>query len=295
MGKVQFKKYNPSILRNAKLIRDSKGYMNTYLLGNGLIYKEVKREDYSLRHSLYRDDFIECLYLKLLLSSQLSDHYLVLPKTVYMDHDDVVGYTVPFVNMASFEDFLRDCNDLDFITDSFVLLSQAVKDMNREGIIFPDLGNASNIFYDPYKRIIKFIDFDGLQVGNCDSFNVSLIMSDYDNPVFDQKKYFDRNTVLYSSNFDKATLLTLFLYYTTGTILTRFNSSDFLRVNGEYSIKRDALDYYLLSTGLLDSPLEEDINLVYDNNKNNNYLETGIKRLRKTHRLCSPDYTFRKI
>lgn len=37
MGNIVFKKYNPSILRNACLIKSDKGYMDTFYLADGSI------------------------------------------------------------------------------------------------------------------------------------------------------------------------------------------------------------------------------------------------------------------
>ena len=300
MKNLEIKRYNPSMLRNATLITNGNGFMRTYNLNNGLIYKEIKRDERSLASALYLDDFTENLTRKLQLSQELEDRFLVLPKSVHMNHDTLVGYTVPVIDMKSFDFYVQNSNDLDFITDSFSLLCNAVKEMNSEGVIFPDLANASNIFYDPKTKTIRFIDYDGLQVRDCSSFVISALMKNPDNPIFRQDKYFNRATSIFTTNFDKASLLALFLYYTTGTKLTKFKdfkSEDFIRDRStlEFSLKKAPLEYYIKSIGLNGSPLEEDINLIYDNSKNNNYLETGIKRLRKTYKLNSPEYKFVKL
>ena len=142
------------------------------------------------------------------------------------------------------------------------MLSEAVKKANSEGIIFPDLGNATNILYDPKSKKIKFIDYDGLQVGDCDTFSISTLMSKYNNPMFNTIKYFNRTTILFNSNFDKATLLALYLYYTTNTNLTKFKKKDYEYRNGFYNIKEESIKEYLEKIGLLDTPIEEEVRRV---------------------------------
>ena len=144
--------------------------------------------------------------------------------------------------------------------------------------------------FDPKNKIIKFIDFDGLQIGDLDSFSVSSLMNNSNNPVFEQKKYFNKQTTLFTPEFDKASLLALFLYFTTGTFLTKFDLNDFDNLHGNISLKKDSIDRYLLYLGLLDSPLEEDISLAYNNDAHNKYPETSIKRLLKSH-----DYDYHNL
>lgn len=296
MRNLDIKKFNSSLLRNATLICDGSGFMRTYNLNNGLIFKQIKEKDGSdYARLLDYDDFKECLEFKLRLSRRIDDENIVLPKTMYMKNDEVIGYTMPYINMKSLSDVLKCTHDLDFITDSFIVLSEAVKKANSEGIIFPDLGNATNILYDPKSKKIKFIDYDGLQVGDCDTFSISTLMSKYNNPMFNTIKYFNRTTILFNSNFDKATLLALYLYYTTHTNLTNFKKKDYEYRNGFYNIKEESIKEYLEKIGLLDTPIEEEVRRVYDIDKNNNYIETAIKKVNKTHRLELSSHTFQRI
>ena len=196
--------------------------------------------------------------------------------------------------MDSLEDLLEKSIDLDFIINSFILLSQAVRTSNQEGIIFPDLANPSNILYDPKNKIIKFIDFDGLQIGDCDSYSIANLMSNFSNPVFERRKYLNRDTGIYTPEFDKASLLTLFLSLTTHTVLTNFKAANFEFVNGDIALKKESLDKYITYVGLNDSPLEEDIRLIYDNDSHNRYPLKALKKLRNTHGLDWFHLTFYK-
>ena len=295
MNKIEIKNINPSLLRNATLLCNGSGFMRTYNLNNGFIYKEIKEKDSSsLNHFLNYDDFVDCLEGKLKISKELSSEHVILPKTIYMNKDRLVGYTMPFISFECFDSIMYKMNNLDDITNMFILLSCAVKEENKNGIIFPDLGNASNIYYDNKNKKIKFIDYDGLQVGDYDSFNVSILMSKYSNPVFEDKKYFDKCTTLYTSNFDKASLLALYLFYTSRTNITKFEGNDFDIIDNKFCLKKKALFEYLYSIGLLDSPILEDFCLIYNNEKNNNYIETSIKRLNKSYNLDFRSHVFKK-
>lgn len=294
MKNLEIKEFKPSILRNATLLRNGNSFMKTYNLNNGLIFKMVKdREENNYVQSIEHDDFVECLYNKLLLSKYFNSSSLVLPKTIYMNKDRLVGYTVPFVNMKSFDEVIRNVYDFDFLIDAFDKLAILVKEHNKSGINFPDLGNATNILLNPRDLTIKFIDYDGFQIDDYDSFAVAKIMNALKNPVLCSKKYYDKRNNLYTNNFDKATLLTLFLYYTTNTIITDFNSDCFEKGKGRYVIKDNILDSYLKSVGLLDSPLDRDIRLMYDIS-NNKYLNTSIKRLKKEYKWDTHSFTFNK-
>jgi hypothetical protein len=99
--------------------------------------------------------------------------------------------------------------------------------------------------------------------------------------------------MLFTKEFDKATLIALYLYYTTGTNVTKFEREDFI-VNGcMIKLKQESLDRYLTEIGLIDSPLSEDVNLLYMN-ADNNYLNTGIKRLVKDYKLDKEKHIFVK-
>lgn len=295
MRNLKVKKFNSSILNHASLICKGSGYMETYNLNNGQILKKIKKpEDLDYIQLFQFDDFSDILAKKLLYSKNLDNESLVLPETIYTSKDRVVGYTVPFVNLKSFDDYLSKTDDMDFLTSSFDLLANEVKKLNKDGIILPDLANDSNVLYDPKNKIIKFIDYDGLQIENYESSNVASLMNFDNNLFFSNKKYFNRAKTLFTRNFDKASLLALYLYYTTHSYLTDFNFNFFERVGDKWVMKDGAINLFFDFTGLLGSPLEEDIRRVYSNSDRNKYLNTSIKRLNKEYTLDFSRHTFNK-
>ncbi len=295
MNNLDIKEFKPSILRNATLICNGSSYMRTYNLNNGLILKIIKERDSEyLSQYVHYDDFIDCLTKKLELSKYIESEHIIMPKAIYIKNDRVVGYTIPYIKMENLDTIIKNTKNLEEITNIFIELSRAVKQENQMGIVFPDLGNATNTFFNPKTKEIRFIDYDGLQIGDYDSFNISLLMSAYDNPMFEKRKYFDKTTTLFTSNFDKASLLALYIYYTTGTNITRFDIKDFKIEENGYVLKQEALVRYLCKLGLEKSAIEDEIECIYNDQKNNSYIETAIKRLIKTHVLDYSSHTFRR-
>ncbi len=294
MHNLQIKKFNPSVLEKATLITNGSNFMDTYYLKNGDILKVLKKREalpYKLAYSYF--DFIRSLYSKLRQSSQLDVEEVVLPKAMYMDGDRLMGYSVLYFDMISLDDFLKENHDIETINDIFYRLGDVVKKANSQGIIMPDLGNANNILIDPKTKEIKLIDYDGLQIKGANSFSISKLMSGSDNPIFKASKYFNSFSMLFSKEFDKATLLALYLYYTTKTNVTQFGRDDFETRGCMIKLKQESLDRYLSEIGLKDSPLEEDVNLLYMN-ADNHYLNTGIKRLVKDYKLDQEKHIFVK-
>ena len=295
MRNLKIKKFNSNLLKNATLIHKGTGYMDTYKLKNGLILKKIKKpDDLNYIQLLQFDDFMDSLTKKLHFSKYLDNDSLVLPDTIYTSKDMVDSYSVPCIDLKSFDEYLSQSNDLDFITKSFDLLANEVKKLNKDDIVLPDLANDSNILYSPKDKVIKFIDYDGIQVGDYDSSSVASLMHFDDNLFFTNKKYFNRSTTLFTPNFDKASLLALYLYYTTHTRLADFNVNFFERVGNKWVMKDGALDLLFEFNGLLGSPLEDDIRRVYSLSDRNKYLNTSIKRLNKEYTLDFSRHTFIK-
>ena len=254
--------------------------MKTYDLNNGNILKLLKTKDFrDPYHFIYYDDFKECLFNKLMISKYIENNSLVLPNAVYMDKDDFVGYTVPKINISPINKLIEESNyDIDYISKIFEVLSYEVRNANKEEILFPDLGNISNVFMDKKTFDIKFIDYDGLQVGDFESFNISSLMDRGTELIFKDKKYINSKTCLFTTNFDKASLLTLYLYFITDENILDMPNTSFKIENKKIVLKEDFFDKYLDSINLLGSPIEEDIRKMFDLNVSNNYPITSIKK-----------------
>ena len=100
MKNLEIKKLNKSVLEKATLICKGSGFMKTYDLNNGNILKLLKEKDErNFLHFAYFDEFKECLEEKLKLAKYIYSDSIVLPNAIYMKNDNVVGYSVPKIDL----------------------------------------------------------------------------------------------------------------------------------------------------------------------------------------------------
>ena len=285
MKNLKIKNYNRSVLEHATLITRGSCFFDTYDLNNGYIFKKLKDDDdLGLLEILEYDTFIKDILVKLQLSQEIDCESIIKPDSIYMLKDFFIGYTVAKVDGVSLDDILSESPDLDFISSLIIKLSEEVRKANKEGVNFPDLGNASNVMIERGTGKIKFIDYDGLQVFDQPSYSISNLISPSTNPYFDSVKYRSKKTGIVESNLDKATLYALFLYYSTKTLMSRFKHGDYVVSGRKISIKDEAIDRYCSEIGVIDTSMQEDIHTIYSP-RTNNYPDTSIKRLVRDYRL----------
>ena len=210
MNNLKIHKWNNQILNGAlKLSKDnSASGMVTYDLENGLILKvivETAFEKDELR------DFKCNLERKILHSKKLVGTDIVLPHTMYMDHDEVVGYTVPKILLPNIGDTLEKNKTFSNVSNVLLLLTNKVEKLNEQGIVFPDLCTYGNIFYDAGTNNIKFIDYDGIQIFDTWSDSVSALIKYDFNPMYASGKYTVPGNFLWTSNIDRASIVALYL------------------------------------------------------------------------------------
>lgn len=210
MNNLKIHKWNNQILNGAlKLSKDnSASGMVTYDLKNGLILKvivETAFEKDELR------DFKCNLERKILHSKKLVGTDIVLPHTMYMDHDEVVGYTVPKILLPNIGDTLEKNKTFSNVSNVLLLLTNKVEKLNEQGIVFPDLCTYGNIFYDAGTNNIKFIDYDGIQIFDTWSDSVSALIKYDFNPMYASGKYTVPGNFLWTSNIDRASIVALYL------------------------------------------------------------------------------------
>lgn len=210
MNNLKIHKWNNQILNGAlKLSKDnSASGMVTYDLGNGFILKvivETAFEKDELR------DFKCNLERKILYSKKIVDSDIVLPHTMYMDHDEVVGYTVPKILLPNIGDTLEKNKTFSNVSNVLLFLASRVKKLNEHGIIFPDLCTYGNVFYDARTGSFKFIDYDGIQIFDTWSDSVSALIKYDFNPMYASGKYTIPGDFLWTSNIDRASIVALYL------------------------------------------------------------------------------------
>lgn len=291
MNNLKIRKFNESILERAKLITNGNGFFKTYDLNNGNIIKVVKtpEECFDGTNALFLystyNEFIDELYEKLTKSVDITTPSIVLPNCIYLDNNSPRAYSVPKQrNMIDLNKYLLHNNNLETISSVFIDMSNEVKKANKEELNLPDLGNSSNILINPKNKEIKFIDYDGMQIGKYPSFNSSRLVNNDIAPFTRNPRYCNLREGLVNNNFDKLSLYALFIFFTTRTLLTDFGPEDYYPKDGKLYLKKDALLGYTKTIGINDTALEDEIIKIYED-KNLNYPNTSIKKLLKTHTL----------
>ena len=131
---------------------------------------------------------------------------------------------------------------------------------------------------------IKFIDFDGLQIGDYESYSVSSLMDKGTDLIFGNKKYVDKKTTLFTTDFDKASLLTLYLYFLTGKNIVDLPNTIYEARNNIPKVNEERFNKLLDELKLLNTPIEDDIRRMFDITRSNNYPNTAIKKMAKIYK-----------
>lgn len=291
MNNLKIKKFDESILSKAKLITKGSGFFSTYDLNNGNIIKVVKSVDECFDGTnamfLYAsyNEFIDDLYNKLTKSIDINVSSIVLPNCIYLDDNIPRAYTVPKQrNCMNLSSYLLKNKDLNTIASTIINITKEIRIANKNGINMPDLGNSSNILVNTKNKEIKFIDYDGMQIGKYPSFCISSLISNQVIPFTRDKRMCDMKTGLITNNMDKLSLYALFIFFTTKTFLTDFGPEKYNFVNGVLKLKEKEFYNYTKSIGINDTDLEKELfNIFYDNKIN--YPDTSIKKLIKTHKF----------
>lgn len=236
MEKIQLKNIN---LNSVKQLSKSEGSV-VYDLNNGNVLKLFTNL------SLYFYDMANIdIEGKIMCSKELSTvPELVVPKQGVYDEYNFCGYTMPKVNGINLNDYddnltLKQRCDLNIYAALFNQLEDIVKRGHKEKIIFPDFCTCDNIIINNGK--FKFIDYDGLQVGNHRAIVRSTSLNNkiqYENIP----KYCKNG--LYTEELDKKSLVILYFLFafnvdlnmigargTRGNIITFDDVFTFLNVN----------------------------------------------------------------
>ena len=226
-------------------------------------------------------------------AGDIDDKSILLPTCVYFD-GEIKGYTMPRVNdkielATLLEKPNNRPNSLEEKANILIALSEKVKKLNEDGIIFPDLANASNTFFDKKSREFTFIDYDGLQIQDASTYSFSSLLLNVFYNLLSDKKYLDANSKLFTSNLDKYSLLLLFIYYTTGKCISDIIPRSpyfFLPCDSEMDNKRLFEDFFS-SIGISDTDVSSLIEDAYNYDVDNQYPDSAIKKLVKDYNLVS--------
>lgn len=196
---------------------------------------------------------------------------IVIPnKAVFLD-DVFLGYTADFIDGVNLDVFIKSLSigqkcDL----DGFASLYQDVEKVVRESknIVFPDLCTLSNLMV-TNDGIIKFIDYDGLQVDGRKTACISTMLGEHEQYFND--KYL--NGELYTKELDKKSLIMFYFIVTFNVNLNYVGKIN--NITG----KIITLDDIFGQIGLENDDIKHKVWKCFQDDIENDYLEDDVLRI----------------
>lgn len=304
MNKIIKEDFSTSILDGATKICGENRTMSTYDLHNGEILK-ILEPDVIRNMKIPFEKYLADLDYKISLSENIDVPDIVCPMRALYDDNGIRAYTtakvVSGIPLIKILPAYCKRGELQLYSHIFTKLTERVKLINNSGIILPDLGNATNTFYEPKTDSFKFIDYDGMQIEDSKSFSYSAFLPIYKNPIFRSRKYRQKNN-LYTENLDKLSILILYLYYTTGINIMDIDRN----TNAGYSFNRDfeekdiPLPNMSIMIDFFDNygiapEMESLVNLAYNHRHDNIYPDEVIEKVAREYKLVPKRNGFAKI
>lgn len=270
-------------------------YSCVYRLSNGDVFKYI--DPNSIKAYLnYGIDKDSLAYTGILIEKKVADadkigniKGIVLPKKMVYIDGIFVGYTIPYIDGVSVQNYKFKKNDINYYTNFYKKLEQTVKNANSKGIVFPDLLTSSNIMIKDNE--IYLIDYDGMQIGKNGSFVHSRGLGDLDDIsnrkclklLKNRNDYLidasRRGLGLYSSDLDKKSLL--IYYYKLLFNCDIYQISNYKKEED----KKDLLQEIFRNLNIANSDLREITNLTFLSSDKNVYLGDLVDQIAKENTL----------
>ena len=184
---------------------------------------------------------------------------IIIPTDLVYCGADFCGYLMPFFDGVSVYKFFYDrCVSSCMFVDIFSSIERCVEGCSD--IVFPDLLTDGNVLVNSL-GVVKFIDFDGLQIGN---YSISIFSNHMGRrDIYDNDKY--RNGNLYTKELDIKSLLYLFI-----KLLLDFDMGIIDNYSGLSQVKQ--IDRFIVKHGIDNDDLVRKIRLLYKCDVCNEYL-----------------------
>ena len=137
---------------------------------------------------------------------------IVVPNSAVYLNDSFFGYTTDFIDGVDLESFLSNLSvgqkcDLNGYASLYHDVEKVVK--NAKDVVFPDLCTLSNMMV-TNDGVVKFIDYDGMQIGDRKSACISTMLG------LPEQYFNDKYSkgVLYTKELDKKSLIMLYFIVT---------------------------------------------------------------------------------
>lgn len=193
---------------------------------------------------------------------------IIKPEKIVYDNCEFIGYTMPCI-------IGKDIYNIDRteLIDYLIKLEEIIKE--SKNIVFPDLLSEGNILIN--EGNISLLDFDGLQIENYCSPCISSTLGNQN--IYMNDKYMNKD--LFTKELDKKSLINLYIYLCYGYELEQIDSIE------RYDKKQKELEKAFRQCRIPEE-LFEKVMLLYDNNKENEYIGDIIKRTSIQYKITSP-------
>lgn len=197
---------------------------------------------------------------------------IVVPTGALYYNGKFVGYSMPKVlgrGLDVVDETLSMCKraDLYYYADVYSKLEKPVR--KATSVVMPDFLTISNIIVDD-NGLIKFIDYDGMQIGRISSVNMSSALGDK-SQYLNSSKY--RWNDLFTKNLDKKSLTTLYF-------LMAFNVN--LNAIGRVvpgTSETITFDSFMDMIGLDDLDVLHNVYNIFNDKVNNEYLGNLVYKI----------------
>lgn len=204
---------------------------------------------------------------------------ILIPNSAVYCDNSFVGYIMEKAKGINYNDYeertsIHDRENLQRYIQNQLKLEDIIKRANKENIVFPDLLTCDNIFV--HNNNYSFIDYDGIQIGNNNVFEISSSLGDQ--TQYYNSKYM-KNDKLFTEQLDKKSLIILFF-------LTAFNVNlEKIGTINPYTGEYISLDYIFNIIGLDDYDIMNKVWKLYQNKEKNEFLGNSLHNLTEKYNL----------
>lgn len=241
------------------------GINSGYDLGNGLIAK---------KYNFIDKKTLEVNIQKILIANQFQGiDGLVAPVDILESENGIVGYIMEKKDGIAFSDYYNKSVDgpsLDEIVNYIVKVEKILKKCHQEEMYFPDLASG-NALYNSKTKDVFIIDYDGAQIKNLETYDISSIIYDLHKELLGTKKYYKGER--YNKNIDIFTLVVRFFYYATKLDIGKNLRAGF------------SLDEIFVLIHLDDEEVKYLIRRVFDRKADNEYIGEALEELNNNYCL----------
>lgn len=236
-----------------------------YDLGDGLIAKKYNYDDYILRDL--------CIKKVLVAKNYQWINGLVVPIDCLEQENGITGCIMDKIDGIPFDEYYIKTDEgpsLQEIVDYIVKVEKVLMTCHQEEIFFPDLASG-NVLYNTQTKDVNIIDYDGAQIGDLVSTEISSLISIPNGELLRSKKY--KNDLKYNKNIDILTLIIRFFYYATKIDI------------GKNLMVGFSLDDIFKLVNIQDERLKELIRIAFDRHKENEYIGESLEEVSKNYTI----------